>query len=201
MCRRKIFLAQKLVSLCLILVVLLSACYSKGGSGESHSINNDTVTLRFEIGSLNNETVTLINSGNVNVCSLGSLNIPSALSVLLSLDFDSTCSSAVFPLLPGEQWTYHFVTHGDSTLPGIASGTIALPLKFADSTTGRVNLSATVTNYLYAANASGVYQWDGSTWSATGRGPEQVRTLVSVADKAATGAAVLYAGSHTGTNV
>lgn len=146
--------------------ILLAGC-----THSSDAPTSSSTTIHISAVSLDTETVTLTNSGNVNIESLATPVISSPLTTALREDVaNSTCASATFPMQPGSQCTYSFSTYGTDTVPGVNSGTISIPITFATGS-GTIDLSATVSNYLYAAGSSGVYEWNGSQWTSIGGPP------------------------------
>lgn len=180
---------------------LTSGCTSGSSSDDSSVIPNPVTAAAVTAVAygLADTVVTLTNTGEVDISSLSTLQISSALNGIIAEDIaNSTCESATFPLMPGSQCTYRFKLAGSNTVPGILSGTINLTPTFADGSSQSINLNATVTHYLYAANSIGVFAWNGSAWSTIGSGLTKVNSLLVAPDS--NGNTVLYAGSSTGTS-
>lgn len=114
-------------------------------------------------------TVTVTNNGTVNVTALSS-TISSGLSTVTYDEDSSSCQniSGGAPLTPTSTCVYVYEA-SNANSPATSSGTITLSPTFSSGSSSSVVLDGTADTYLFAALSSGnVYQWNGSSWSATG---------------------------------
>lgn len=184
---------------CSIVILLdISGCDKTlpptSGSGGGNVVKTNAFNVGID--SSNNSLTTLTVTNSVN--SLASMSniaetISGGLQSRLTMQSGQSTCASVGTLTPGSSCTYVFTSANAGSPGSSASGTVTITPTFASGNApAAAAFPTTITSLLYAGTPTGVYSYDGTSWTQINSGTTGVTAL------ALDGSGNLYASNATG---